>query len=51
MEAHDVSTIDYNPDVNEKKARRKQRLNQILTAASKGRHTITPTIEVEEIAH
>lgn len=38
-------------DENLKKARRKQRLNQILTAASKGRHIVKPTIEVEEIAH
>ena len=38
-------------DDNVKKARRKQRLNQILTAASKGRHTVKPSIELEEIAH
>ena len=38
-------------DVSEKKARRKQRLNQILNAASKGRYTVAPSIEVEEIAH
>ena len=50
METHDAS-LSENKEVSEKKARRKQRLNQILTAASKGRHTIKPSIEVEEVAH
>ncbi len=45
------NTIEPTFESSEKRARRKQRLNLILTAASKGRHTVKPSIEVEEIAH
>ena len=56
IETHDLdsSQIDQNPTTefeSEKKNRRKKRLNQILNAASKGRNTIKPALEVEEIAH
>ena len=51
IDAHGESTIESNLETSEKRARRKQRLNLILTAASKGRHTVRPQIEVEEIAH
>ena len=54
METHDSSQLDQNSPTefeSEKKNRRKKRLNQILNAASKGRNTIKPALEVEEIAH
>ena len=40
-----------NSDLNDKQAiRRKQRLNQILHAAQKGRNIVKPNVEVEEVA-
>ena len=54
METHDSEQLENPPPAefeSEKKNRRKRRLNQILNAASKGRNTIKPALEVEEIAH
>ena len=56
IETHDLdsSQLEQNPTTefeSEKKNRRKKRLNQNLNAASKGRNTIKPALEVEEIAH